>query len=114
MTLESTHLDGLMSVLRLENNELAAKIGTSRQTVWKLRHGHTRILAHWAKRIAPHVGASWQELVDGASAADRARTSSAEHQVLEAFRSTDDQGREMILRLVRSLRSEPTQREAAE
>jgi lambda repressor-like predicted transcriptional regulator len=38
-----------------------------------------------------------------------------EREVIEGFRSTDDQGREMILRFVRSLRSEaPAQREAAE
>jgi DNA-binding XRE family transcriptional regulator len=113
MTRQSVHLDGLMTASGLENHELAAKVGTGRQTIWKLRNGYTRMLPDWARRIAPHLGVSWHELVDGAPR--ESTVPAAERELLHAFRSTDAQGREMMLRLARSLEHyAPTQREAAE
>ena len=49
----------------VENHQLAASAGTSRQAIYKLRKGLTRMLPHWAKRLAPHLGLEWQELVEG-------------------------------------------------
>jgi DNA-binding XRE family transcriptional regulator len=64
-TPRTTHLDRMMTELGLKNHELAAKVPTSRQAIYKLRNGNTRMLPHWAKRLAPHLGVSWQELIDG-------------------------------------------------
>jgi transcriptional regulator with XRE-family HTH domain len=47
---------------------MAKKIGTSRQEIYKLRKGLTRVLPDWAKRLAPHLGVSWDELIDGSQA----------------------------------------------
>jgi hypothetical protein len=113
MSAQSEHLDRLMNGLGLDNHVLAARAGASRQTIWKLRNGYTRILPNWARRIAPHLGVPWHQLVDGTVSAPVGATSESE--LLVAFRSTDDQGREMLLRFARSLdRYAPARREAAE
>jgi hypothetical protein len=115
MNPQSSHLDQLMTALRMENHALAARVGTSRQTIWKLRTGYTRMLPGWAKRIAPHLGVPWPELVEGAPVGESPDPSLSERELLGAFRSTDEQGREMILRFTRSLRSDtPEERVAAE
>jgi hypothetical protein len=70
-----THLDRLMAELGIENHDLAEKANTSRQAIWKLRNGYTRMLPNWAKRLAPHLGISWHELVEGSSEpADQTRS----------------------------------------
>ena len=59
-----TYLDRVMAERGLENHQLAASAGSSRQAIYKLRKGLTRMLPHWAKRLAPHLGLEWQELVE--------------------------------------------------
>jgi hypothetical protein len=82
-----------MTELRLENYELAAMAGTSRQSIWKLRTGLTRMLPHWAKRLAPHLGISWQELIEGPPSPvdqDRAKWNAV-------YDALDEEGRRALL-----------------
>jgi hypothetical protein len=92
-----THLDRLMEALQLENYELAARAGTSRQAIYKLRKGLTRMLPHWAKRLAPHLDVSWQELVEGVPTnvdTDRA-------DLLAAYEAMDDEQRQALLAMAK-------------
>jgi DNA-binding Xre family transcriptional regulator len=111
-------LNDCMARARINSPQLAAAAGTTRQQLHKLRHGRQKLTVQWAKRLAPHLNSTWQELVEGLSG-DRAHLwpeeVSPERELLEAFWFTDRQGRELMLRLARSLRSVATdQREAAE
>ena len=109
MTRTATHLDRLMTELGLANHQLAAKVGTSRQTIYKLRNGITRMLPDWARRIAPFLGVAWQELVDGApSPLDQEQA-----ELLAAFDAMDPEQRKALLTMAKGVvRREPT-REAA-
>ncbi len=81
----------------LENHELAAKAGTSRQAIYKLRRGLTRMLPHWAKRLAGHLDVSWQELVEGApTTEDQDRAD-----LLAAFDTMDEEQKRALLGMVK-------------
>jgi DNA-binding XRE family transcriptional regulator len=88
-----------MTELGVANHELAAKVGTSRQAIYKLRNGITRMLPDWAKRIAPHLGVSWQELVDGTpSDADLPRA-----ELLAAYDAMSEEQRQALLVIARGM-----------
>ena len=56
----------------------------------------------WAKRLAPYLEVTWQELIEGpAPPTVRSRV-----ELLEIFDVVDEQGKEMLLRLARSLRAD--------
>jgi transcriptional regulator with XRE-family HTH domain len=93
------HLDRLMTLLGMQNHELAALAGTSRQAIYKLRNGNTRMLPDWAKRVAPHLGVHWLELLDGApTESDQARAD-----WLAAYEMLDERDRETLLRAAESM-----------
>jgi transcriptional regulator with XRE-family HTH domain len=94
-----------MTQLGLANHELAAKVGTSRQTIYKLRNGITRMLPDWAKRIAPFLGVPWQELVDGTPLPlDREKA-----ELLAAFDAMDREQRQALLTMAKGVvRRDPT------
>lgn len=97
MSTDATHLDRLMTRLGLANHQLAADVGTSRQTIWKLRTGYSRMLPDWAKRLAPHLGVPWQELVDGApQEVDPARA-----ELLAAYDAMNEEQRGVLLAMVK-------------
>jgi transcriptional regulator with XRE-family HTH domain len=104
VTTYTTHLDRLMTALGIPNHELAAKAGTSRQAIYKLRKGITRMLPDWAKRLAPHLGVPWQELVDGAPSAD----DQARADLLAAYDVMNDEQRRALLVMAKAVvRSDP-------
>jgi transcriptional regulator with XRE-family HTH domain len=89
-----------MTSIGIENHELAAKAGTSRQAIWKLRNGLTRVLPDWAKRLAPHLGVSWEELVDGAPVpADQTRTD-----LLAIYDAMNEEQRRALLTVAKVMR----------
>ena len=92
-----TYLDRLMAERGLENHELAAQAGTSRQAIYKLRRGLTRMLPDWAKRLAGPLGVSWQELVEGMpTPADQDRTD-----LLAAYDAMDEEQRRALLAMAK-------------
>lgn len=99
MTSTSTHLDRLMTQRGLANHQLAAKVGTSRQAIYKLRKGITRMLPDWAKRLAPHLGVPWQELVDGGLSADDQDRA----ELLAAYDAMDPEERRALLTMARGV-----------
>jgi hypothetical protein len=110
VTFRRTHLDLLMTQRGLENHELATQAGTSRQAVWKLRNGYTRMLPDWAKRVAPHLGVTWQELVDGVTTpADQGRA-----EWIAAYDALDDEQRRALLTVATGMirRDSPPEPEA--
>lgn len=89
-----------MALAGITDPKLAAAAGTTKQQIFKLRRGERKLTVQWAKRLAPFLGVAWQELIDGpALPTDRSRA-----ELLQAFDAIDERGKEMVLRLVRSLR----------
>jgi hypothetical protein len=107
-----------MARARINGPQLAVAAGTTRQQIHKLRHGNQKLTVQWAKRLAPHINSTWQELVEGPSGDQahlRGEEVSPERELLEAFWSADRRGRELLLHLARSLRVNVSEhREAAE
>ena len=104
MTPRDTHLDRLMTELGMENHELAAKAKTNRQSIYKLRNGNTRMLPHWAKRLAPHLGVSWQDLVDGpTSPVEQTRA-----ELLTIYDSINDEQRRALMVSARAMSAQNT------
>ena len=97
MATYDTYLDRLMAERGLENHELAAKAETSRQAIYKLRRGLTRMLPDWAKRLAGPLGVSWQELVEGMpTSADQDRA-----ELLAAYEAMDEEQRRALLAMAK-------------
>ena len=111
-------LNDCMARAGVNGPQLALAAGTTRQQIHKLRHGLQKMTVQWAKRLAPHLHSTWQELVEGPSGIQvypRRQEVSPERELLEAFWFADRQGRELMLRLARSFRiASEQQREAAE
>lgn len=80
--------------------KLADAAGTTKQQIHKLRHGERKLTVQWAKRLAPLLGCTWQELIEGPSEpADPRRAS-----LLAAYDSLDTRDRETLVRVAESLR----------
>lgn len=60
-------LSETMKAKSVSQTELAQKIGTTKQQVYKLEKGHVRLRDEWARKIAPHLGvkAEWLLFLDG-------------------------------------------------
>ena len=93
MATYDTYLDRVMAERGLENHELAGAVGTSRQAIYKLRKGITRMLPHWAKRLAPHLALPWQELVEGAPMSMDTDLAT----LVTAYEAMDDEQRQALL-----------------
>lgn len=63
-----TKLDQIMSARGLKDGELAEMVSTSQTQIWRLRHSDSpkgrRLTDIWAKRLAPHLGCKWHELIE--------------------------------------------------
>ena len=94
----NNRLEQCMRAAGINDPELADLAATTKQQIFKLRHGERKLTVEWAKRLAPHLHVAWQEMIEGPVADPAAR------ELLEAYRTTDQQGRDMLLRLARSLR----------
>jgi transcriptional regulator with XRE-family HTH domain len=57
-------LSELMRAAGLTDPKLAVRVGTTRQSIGRLRRGHAQITPEWAQRLAPHLGVAWQSLFD--------------------------------------------------
>lgn len=89
-----------MARVAFTDPELADAAGTTKQQIHKLRHGERKLTVQWAKRLAPILGFTWQELIEGPSeAADPRRAA-----LLAAYDSLDPRDRETLLRVAESLR----------
>jgi transcriptional regulator with XRE-family HTH domain len=102
---ETPYPNGLadcMALARITDPQLAAAAGTTKQQIFKLRRGERKMTVQWAKRLAPYLEVTWQELIEGpAPPTVRSRV-----ELLEIFDVVDEQGKEMLLRLARSLRAD--------
>ena len=91
-----------MALIRITDPQLAVAAGTTKQQIFKLRRGERKMTTQWAKRLAPHLSVSWQEVIEGPTPPmDRSRT-----ELMRAYDAADEQGQEMMLRLARSLRAD--------
>ena len=91
-----------MALIRITDPQLAVAAGTTKQQIFKLRRGERKMTTQWAKRLAPHLNVSWQEVIEGpAPPMDRSRA-----ELMRAYDAADEQGQEMMLRLARSLRAD--------
>jgi transcriptional regulator with XRE-family HTH domain len=99
---ESPYPNGLadcMALVEITDPQLAALAGTTKQQIFKLRRGERKLTVQWARRLAPYLKVTWQELIEGpASPTDRNRSD-----LLHAFDVADATGREMLMRLARSV-----------
>ncbi|MBS1037195.1 LexA family transcriptional regulator [Gluconobacter cerinus] len=65
MTDHPTRLADLMARERLTDPELGRRADTSKQQIFKLRKGERKMSREWAERLAPHLGVTWPELMEG-------------------------------------------------
>ena len=70
-------------------------MGTTKQQIHKLRHGERKLTVQWAKRLAPVLGCSWQELIEGPAPQDDLGRAS----LLAVYNSLDQRDRETLLRI---------------
>lgn len=93
------HLADLMREKGLTDPALAKKLAISKQQIFNLRHGHRKLTVEWARRLAPHLGVSWQRLITGAATAvDQARVD-----LLEAYDAMNDEQRGALLVMVKGM-----------
>jgi transcriptional regulator with XRE-family HTH domain len=62
------HLARFMRAKGLTDPDLARPLEITKQQIFNLRKGHRKLTVEWARRLAPHLGVSWQELITGAPA----------------------------------------------
>ena len=107
---EGPYPNRLAEVMRargLTDPELARELGISKQQIFNLRRGHRKLTVEWAKRLAPPLGMSWQELITGAPSAsfDQARAD-----LLAAYDAMDDEQRRALLAMAQIVvRPQPTE-----
>ncbi|MFT8491041.1 XRE family transcriptional regulator [Gluconobacter oxydans] len=65
MTDHPTRLADFMARARLTDPELGRRADTSKQQIFKLRKGERKMSREWAERLAPHLGVTWPELMEG-------------------------------------------------
>lgn len=61
----SNKLSFFMEKAGVNDPQLAGAVGASKQQIFNLRHGARKLTVEWAKRLAPHLGISWETLVTG-------------------------------------------------
>lgn len=90
------YLAELMRSNGLTDRALADKLGVSKQQIFNLRRWHRKLTVEWAKRLAPHLGVSWERLITGLPApSDEARA-----QWLALYDALDEEQRRAILVVV--------------
>jgi hypothetical protein len=76
---------------------LAAEVrNTSKQQINKLRHGERKLTVQWAKRLAPHLDCTWQELVEETPTP----IDPGEAAVVAGYRRMNAEGRRALVTLV--------------
>lgn len=95
----------------LNDPKLADRLEISKQQVFNLRRGHRKLTVEWAKRIAPHLGVSWQELITGSPDPWRKQ---ARIDLLAAFDAMNDERRRALLATAKELMPTPLQGGAPE
>ena len=80
--------------------KLAEAAGTTKQQIHKLRHGERKLTVQWAKRLAPKLDCTWQELIEGPSEPDDPQRVA----LFVAYNSLDQRDRDTLLRVAESLR----------
>jgi plasmid maintenance system antidote protein VapI len=93
------HLAELMREKGLTDPQLAKKLEISKQQIFNLRHGHRKLTVEWARRLAPHLGVSWERLITGAATVgDQARAD-----LLAAYDAMNEEQRAALLVMVRGM-----------
>jgi plasmid maintenance system antidote protein VapI len=77
---------------------LARKLGISKQQIFNLRRGHRKLTVEWAKRIAPHLDVSWQELITGPPSPPADQTLAELRAAIEAM---DEEQRQVLLMMAK-------------
>ena len=102
-------LGELMERRELDDPTLAEGAGTSKQQIFKLRHGQRKLTRKWAEKLAPHLGVTWPEVMGWSETeACRYELSEADQAVLRAVGS-----RLCIIRVYRDLSTEEAARRFA-
>jgi DNA-binding Xre family transcriptional regulator len=83
----------------MNDPKLAEAVGSTRQQIHKLRHGDRKLTVQWAKRLAPHLDCTWQELIEGPVEPTDGRRAG----LLEIFDAMDERNRESLWRIAQSL-----------
>lgn len=83
----------------INDPKLAEAVGSTRQQIHKLRRGDRKLTVQWAKRLAPPLKCTWQELIEGPSDPADARRAG----LLAIFDAMDERNREALWRIARSL-----------
>jgi plasmid maintenance system antidote protein VapI len=97
------HLAEVMRTKGLTDPALARKLDISKQQIFNLRWGHRKLTVEWAKRLAPHLGVSWERLITGATTpADQERAD-----LLAAYEAMDDEQRRALLVVVKGMLPRP-------
>ena len=93
-----------MRVAGITDPELAAKVGTSKQQIFKLRRGERELTPTWARKIGPLLNVSWIDLFDETEGpADRQRM-----QLLAAFNAMGEENQATLLRVAQGLAPAPS------
>ena len=91
-------LAACMVRVSITDPQLAALAETTKQQVHKLRHGQRKLTVQWAKRLAPHLDCTWQELIEGPlDPGDALRA-----ELLRAFENMNQRDRERLVEVARS------------
>lgn len=59
-----TRLAECMKAAGLNDPQLAKATGTTKQQIFKLRRGERKMTVEWARRLAPRLGVSWQDVIE--------------------------------------------------
>jgi plasmid maintenance system antidote protein VapI len=95
-------LGHFMRAAGVNDPQLAAMLGVSKQQIFNLRHGHRQLTVIWAKRIAPRLGIAWERLLAGPiDAADQER-----RDLLAAYDSMSEERRKALMVIARSMAGE--------
>jgi len=91
-------LSSFMRARGLTDPALAGALGISKQQIFNLRRGHRKLTVEWAKRLAPHLGISWEELITGSPSisSDPSRA-----ELLAAYDAMTDEQRRALLTMVK-------------
>jgi transcriptional regulator with XRE-family HTH domain len=93
-------LAACMARAGITDPKLAEAAGTTKQQIHKLRHGERKLTVQWAKRLAPKLDCTWQELIEGPSEPDDPQRVA----LFVAYNSLDQRDRDTLLRVAESLR----------
>jgi hypothetical protein len=86
----------------INDPQLADAVGSTRQQIHKLRHGDRKLTVQWAKRLAPPLHCTWQELIEGPAGPTDARRAG----LLAIFDAMDERNREALWRIAQSLQGD--------